>query len=192
MAKECVHQAFQFEQDENYLPPNEIETTELDQIIKNRLDFNFPLPNLQVMSNLQRSDWYGNDGMSKAYDFSSKSSFGNMLIQDQQKKQVIKAQKLINNKAKKRGQHRNTTEEDAAISQFSPGPSTQKRSRVSSLDNAPPQKRGKHSGNLSSDDEMDKNKKKEKGKGKSKAIASDTDDEMVTSSDSGSPPPHTS
>ncbi|KAF8814193.1 hypothetical protein BYT27DRAFT_7019123, partial [Phlegmacium glaucopus] len=34
LAKECVHQAFQFEQDERYLPPEQIESSELDQIIK--------------------------------------------------------------------------------------------------------------------------------------------------------------
>jgi len=43
------------------------------------------------MSNLQCSQWYGSDGMSKAYDFMSKSSFGNQAIDKDQKKQEMRA-----------------------------------------------------------------------------------------------------
>ena len=102
MAKECVHQAFQFEQDQRYLPLEQIESDELERILKDRLDFTFPLPDLQVMSNMQRSELYGSDGMSKAYDFYSKSSFGNQAIEQAQKKEEMRAQRVMDRKAKKR------------------------------------------------------------------------------------------
>ena len=195
MAKECVHQAFQFEQDEKYPPPEHPESAELDRILKNRLDFTFPPPHLQVMSNLQRSQWYGSDGMSKAYDFLSKSSFGNQAIDKDQKKQEMRAQKMIDNKAKKRVGQRNTLAEDEAISRFSPGPSTQKRPRaISSSDvakEAPPHKRGRSDGatSPSSDEEM-KDAVQPLDKGKGKVLVPDSDEDMDKEKySSDSPPP---
>ena len=55
------------------------------------LDFTFPLPDLKVMSNMQHSELYGSDRMSKAYAFYSKSSFGNQAIKLAQKKEEMKA-----------------------------------------------------------------------------------------------------
>jgi hypothetical protein len=85
-----------------YLPPEQIASPELDHILQNRLDFTFPLTDVQVMSNLQRSEWYGSDGMSKAYDFLSGGSFGNRTVEEEKRKSALKAQRVIDLRANKR------------------------------------------------------------------------------------------
>lgn len=178
LAKECVHQAFQYEQDDKYLPPEQIDSNELDQILKNRLDFNLSPPSLQVMTTMQRSDWYGSDGMSKAYNFSMKSSFGNQAIEEEERKRDVKAQKVIDAKAKKRVRFnkQNTAAEDDAISRIDPSGSTQKRGGAASLEGASSRKRGKYAKNAgsSSDDEVPSGK----GNKKATVLAPDSDDNM--------------
>ncbi|KAF8803067.1 hypothetical protein BYT27DRAFT_7214906 [Phlegmacium glaucopus] len=177
LAKECVHQAFQFEQHKNYLPPEQINRSELDHILKSRLDISFPLPNIEVMSQLQRC------------------SFGNQAIEQEQRKQEIKAQKVIDDKAKKRASKRNTVAEDEAIEHFDPSGSTQKRARVAedeaiehfgpsgstqkhprvlSSESVSPKKRGKHHGTNSSSDEVMGNAYVGKGKEKEQVWAPDS------------------
>ncbi|KAF8814960.1 hypothetical protein BYT27DRAFT_7249596, partial [Phlegmacium glaucopus] len=91
---------------------------------------------------------------------------------------------------------------DEAIATFSPGPSTQKRARVVSAEDAPPHKKGKHSGGNSDEEMMDAEVPASyKGKGKEKASApqvlvpnSDDDDEIdvLHSASSASPPSQSS
>jgi len=186
LAKECVHQAFQYEQDERYLPPEQIDSNELDQILKNRLDVNFPLPELHVMSNMQRSTWYGSDGMSKAYSFFSQASFGNKAIEREQRKQEVKAQRVIDVKARKRAgtSKRNTAAEDDAITRFDSDGSTHKRGRTVSLENASSRKKGRHDTGSSLQEMMDDEEGPlDKGKGKEKVLAPDSDSDM-----DGTPP----
>jgi hypothetical protein len=167
----------------------------LDEIIKNRLDFTFPLPNVQVMTNMQRSNWYGSDGMSKAYDFYAKNSYGIKVVQEEERRLEIKAQRVLDNKAKKRARNQNTSEENKILNRFSPGPSgpsTQKRPRdATHVNDTPPRKRGRHNGDDSSDDEeIDDTAQKGKGtrKGKGKEVI-DLDDMDVSPRTSQSPPP---
>jgi hypothetical protein len=88
----------------NYLPPEQIATPEFNHILQNHLYFTFPLIDVQVMSNLQCSDWYGSDGMSKAYNFLSGGSFGNCAsaVEEEKRKSALKAQRVVDFKANKK------------------------------------------------------------------------------------------
>lgn len=122
------------------------------------------------MSNMLYSDWYGSNGMSKAYNFFSKVSYGNKAVEQEQKKQGIKAQRLIDWRAKKcPSTSTKTAAEDDAIAHFylDLEGTIQKYGRVSSPKGDSSRKRSKHDTSSSS------------YKGKAKILVPNSDDDSM-------------
>ena len=134
----------------------------MDKILKDRLDFIFPSPDVKTMTNMQKAKWYGGDGVVKAFDFLTKKSYGSRSIQKEEIKKEIKAQKLIDKKTKRKlgvRQKFSLDHPDSGSASTSSAPPAnqlslaQKRPRALSsavAKDAPQHKKGKYDGDTTS------------------------------------------
>lgn len=126
--------------------------------------------------------------MSKAYDFLFRGLFGNQSIEQQQRKQRIRAQRVIDDRARKSAQHQNTADEKKAIEYFHPGTSNLKCAQHISSESLR-NKRKCHTGISSSDEEMGdaaEGKEQDKGKCRKNVLEPDSDENAGMGSDSSS------
>lgn len=150
------------------------------------------------MTNMQKVEWYGGDGATKAFDFLTKKSYGNQYVKQEEEKAEVKAQNVIDKRPKRKPGHQKVTpalrvskhlDSDVAASTSSAYPPsqlglTQKRPRALSsvvTKDAPRHKRSKYDDTLSSES-MDNPQPKStnRDKGKDKELTSDRDEEMTT------------
>lgn len=191
-----MHESFQFEQDQRYNPVETIDNDELDEILKDRLDFIFPPSDVKTMTNMQKARWYGGDGVVKAFDFLTKKSYGSQSIQKEETKKGIRAQQVINKKAKRQlGVHQkvmfNHPDSDGSASTSSAPPSNQlsviqKRPRAlsSAVDkDAPQHKKGKYTDDTTSSEGIEDPQPRQINKSKGKELVSDRDEDEEMSTD---------
>jgi hypothetical protein len=149
------------------------------------------------MTNMQKVQWYGGDGATKALEFLTKKSYGGQSVKKEEKKMEISGQKVIDKKPKRKLGHRKVTpahqsskhrDSDGAASTSSAYPPnqqalTQKRPRALSsavTKDSPQRKKGKYDDDTISGESMEDPQPQHLNKGKGKELASDIDYDMST------------